>query len=119
MLSTACGGGGDEADNVLPSQDASLVQTGSEAYGAYCAACHGSDLRGTDQGPSFLSEVYEPNHHADIAFLFAAQRGVSSHHWQFGDMPAVDGVTSEEIEAIVAFVRESQRLEGFEEYPPS
>ncbi|MBT8192335.1 MAG: cytochrome c [Acidimicrobiia bacterium] len=118
LLGAACGSAGVEADNGISSHDPALVQTGSEAYGVYCAACHGPDLMGTNQGPSFLSAVYEPGHHADIAFLLAAQRGVSSHHWRFGDMPAVEGVTSEDIEAIVAFVRETQRVEGFEPYPP-
>ncbi len=65
-----------------------------------------------------LSAIYEPDHHADIAFLLAAQRGVSAHHWRFGDMPAVAAVTAEDVAAIVALVRETQRLEGFEPYPP-
>jgi hypothetical protein len=65
-----------------------------------------------------LSEVYEPSHHADAAFLLAVQRGVSEHHWPFGDMPAVEGVDEAQVAAIVAFVRETQRTEGFERYPP-
>jgi hypothetical protein len=33
-------------------------------------------------------------------------------------MPPIDGLTPEDVEAIVAFVRETQRIEGFESYPP-
>ena len=87
-------------------------------YQASCAQCHGVDLRGTNEGPSHLSEIYEPNHHADVAFLLAVRRGTPAHHWSFGAMAPVDGLTDEDVEAIVAFVREQQRIEGFEPYPP-
>ena len=95
-------------------QDPELVEAGAELYAAHCAECHGSDLQGTDQGPSHLSIIYEPNHHADGAFLFAVQNGVRAHHWDFGDMLPIEGLNPEEVEAIIAFVRERQRVEGFE-----
>ncbi|MDH3190021.1 MAG: cytochrome c [Acidimicrobiia bacterium] len=116
LLVAACGGGSSEAD--IPTQDPDLVAVGADLYAANCAECHGTDLRGTDKGPSHLSEVYEPNHHADGAFLFAVQAGSRGHHWSFGDMPPVGGLSTEDVEAIVAFVREQQRIEGFEPYPP-
>ncbi|HLF62028.1 MAG TPA: cytochrome c [Acidimicrobiia bacterium] len=95
-------------------QDPELVEAGAELYAANCAECHGSDLRGTDKGPSHLSIIYEPRHHADGAFVFAIQRGSRAHHWPFGDMPPIEGLNADEIEAIIAFVREQQRVEGFE-----
>lgn len=115
ILVTACVVG---SNTDIPLQDPALVEAGSELYEANCAECHGSDLRGTDRGPSHLSIVYEPGHHADGAFLFAVQRGSRAHHWSFGDMPPIEGLSPEHVEAIVAFVRENQRLEGFESYPP-
>jgi mono/diheme cytochrome c family protein len=99
-------------------QDPELVEAGAALYSANCAECHGSDLRGTEKGPSHLSIIYEPNHHADGAFLFAVQRGVRAHHWDFGDMPPIEGLKPEDIEAIIAFVREHQRVEGFDSNPP-
>lgn len=112
LLSVAgCGGGG--TDDVA-AQDPALVAEGSDLYAANCAECHGEDLRGTEQGPPFLSPIYEPGHHSDGAFLLAVQTGVRAHHWNFGDMPPVEGLTPEDVEAIVAFVRETQRTEGFE-----
>lgn len=116
MLLTACGSASPEVD--IPIQDPDLVAAGEELYVANCAECHGADLRGTDKGPSHLSEVYEPGHHADGAFLFAIQVGSRAHHWRFGDMPPVEGLSTEDVEAIVAFVREQQRIHGFEPYPP-
>lgn len=99
---------------VIEPQDPELVEAGAELYAANCAECHGSDLRGTDKGPSHLSIIYEPRHHADGAFVFAIQRGSRAHHWPFGDMPPVEGLSPEDIEATIAFVREQQRVEGFE-----
>ena len=105
-------------DTGIAPQDPELVLTGEELYQANCAECHGTDLRGTDKGPSHLSIVYEPNHHGDGAFLLAIQRGVRAHHWPFGDMAPVAGLTQDDTAAIIAFVREQQRLHGFEPYPP-
>ena len=98
--------------------DPELVETGADLYATNCAQCHGTDLRGTDQGPSLLSEVYEPSHHGDGAFLVAVMVGVAAHHWNFGPMPPVVGLAGQDVEAIVAFVRDRQQSEGFEPYPP-
>lgn len=99
-------------------QDPELVAAGEPVYQASCAACHGTDLRGTDKGPSHLSVVYEPSHHGDAAFVLAVQNGVRSHHWPYGDMTPVPGLSDEDLDAIVAYVRENQRINGFEPYPP-
>jgi mono/diheme cytochrome c family protein len=114
LVLTACGSSTDTGDKGISPQDPGLVAEGAGMYQASCASCHGGDLRGTDRGPSFLSIVYEPGHHSDVAFLFAVQRGTNAHHWRFGDMPRIDGVTPEDVDAIVAFVRETQRVEGFD-----
>jgi mono/diheme cytochrome c family protein len=116
LVAAACGGQTGEIN--IPPQNPELVAAGAELYVTHCAECHGNDLRGTDKGPSHLSIVYEPNHHADGAFLFAVQRGSRAHHWSFADMPPIEGLSVDDIDAIVAFVRETQRLEGFEPYPP-
>ena len=91
---------------------------GEPLYQQYCAACHGSDLRGTAAGPSHLSIVYEPNHHGDAAFALAVRNGVRQHHWNFGDMQPVQGLTDAQIATITAYVRDQQRIHGFEPYPP-
>jgi mono/diheme cytochrome c family protein len=114
----ACASGGAAAGSDIDEQDAAMVEAGSALYEAHCAQCHGSDLRGSDEGPSHLSEVYEPDHHGDGAFLLAVRYGVRAHHWPFGDMEPVEGLTDGDVAAIVAFVRERQRIEGFEPYPP-
>ncbi len=102
----------------VPEQDPELVELGEPLYQQHCAQCHGADLRGTDLGPSQLSIVYEPNHHGDAAFLAAVSRGSPAHHWDFGPMPPIPGLSQEDVAAITAFVRERQRIEGFEPYPP-
>ena len=56
--------------------------------------------------------IYEPNHHSDVAFLRAAQVGSRAHHWGFGNMPPVPGVSEAEVVRIVAYVRWLQRQAG-------
>lgn len=110
--------GARENDFNIPVQDPFLVAEGDILYQANCASCHGADLRGTDLGPSHLSVVYEPGHHGDGAFALAAINGVRGHHWEFGDMAPIPGLSQEDMERIIAFVRETQRIDGFEPYPP-
>lgn len=104
--------------STIPTQDAALVGLGETLYEANCAECHGADLRGTDRGPSHLSQVYEPGHHSDDAFWLAVLQGSRQHHWRFGDMEPISGLSRQDVDAIVAFVRERQRIDGFEPYPP-
>lgn len=90
------------------------IQQGKLAYKDNCASCHGADLKGTRQGPPFIHKVYEPSHHGDEAFYRAAANGVRAHHWRFGDMPPVPGVTREEVGDIIAYIRAQQRQQGIE-----
>lgn len=95
-------------ERAVPAEFAS----GAELYAASCAACHGEAALGTTVGPPLVHIIYEPNHHADISFIFAAERGVQAHHWGFGDMPPVPGVTREQVTEIVGYVRWLQREAG-------
>jgi mono/diheme cytochrome c family protein len=88
--------------------------SGAELYAQACATCHGEDLRGTDQGPPFLDPIYEPGHHADQAFVLAALAGARAHHWDFGNMPPIEGITQDQVLAIVDYVREQQRAAGID-----
>ena len=87
---------------------------GATVYQARCASCHGSDLRGSDNGPSLLSIVYEPGHHGDDSFRSAIRNGVGQHHWAFGNMPAVPDITDEQIERVIIFIRTQQDELGFD-----
>ena len=87
---------------------------GRSLYGQACAVCHGQALEGTNAGPTFLSRIYAPGHHADISFIFAVERGVRAHHWDFGNMAPVEGLEHEQVLAIIAFIREQQAAAGIE-----
>ncbi len=87
---------------------------GAAVFERNCAQCHGREAKGTDKGPPLVHKIYEPGHHADVAFYLAVRRGVPSHHWNFGNMPPFPGVTDEEIAEIVAYVRGLQRAAGIE-----
>ena len=87
---------------------------GATIYEARCASCHGGDLRGTDEGPTQLSIVYEPNHHSDDSYRSAIRTGAAEHQFNFGDMEPVADITDEQIESVIAYVRAQQELLGFE-----
>lgn len=85
---------------------------GKKLFGTHCAACHGDALQGSDKGPPLLHRIYEPSHHADIAFQLAVKNGVRAHHWQFGDMAPVPQVNPDDVAHITAYVRAEQRKVG-------
>lgn len=85
---------------------------GKKLFGTHCASCHGAALQGSDKGPPLLHRIYEPSHHADIAFQLAAKNGVRAHHWPFGDMAPVPQVTPDDVAHITAHVRAEQRKAG-------
>jgi len=85
---------------------------GEGFYNANCAACHGPKGTGTQTGPPLVHIIYEPNHHSDAAFRRAAELGVVPHHWSFGPMPPVAGVTDADMDRIIGYVRWLQRQGG-------
>ncbi|MEM5501334.1 cytochrome c [Ahrensia kielensis] len=86
---------------------------GEVAFNENCAACHGQNAVGQDGvAPPLVHPIYEPSHHGDQAFVMAAQRGTRQHHWPFGDMPPVEGITDTEIQSIIVYVRALQRENG-------
>jgi len=87
---------------------------GERLFNDTCARCHGAEAAGTDAGPPLVHIVYEPNHHADIAFQRAVALGAPAHHWRFGNMPPVPGVDEAAVERITAYVRWLQRRAGIE-----
>jgi mono/diheme cytochrome c family protein len=113
LVLAGCAGDPPGADADVGGADA-VVAAGAEAFAANCAVCHGPAADGTTLGPPLVHEVYEPSHHGDAAFLSAVRNGVQPHHWDFGPMPPLPGVSDEDVAAIVAWVRAQQRRAGIE-----
>lgn len=95
------------SQNLMPN-----AAQGKRLFEKNCATCHGIDLKGSDKGPPFLHPVYQPSHHGDAAFQMAVKNGSRAHHWRFGDMPPVQGLTPDDVFHITAYVRQVQRLNG-------
>jgi len=93
------------------------AKVGQTLFQENCAACHGDNGSGSDQGPPLIHDIYNPGHHADGAFFVAASRGVRGHHWRFGNMPPQPQVTARQVEKIVRFVREVQAANGIKSVP--
>ena len=86
---------------------------GQRIFEGACAACHGTNAVGIEgAGPPLIHIIYEPSHHADESFQRAVAMGVRSHHWRFGDMPPIGGLTPGDVAMVIAYLREIQRANG-------
>ena len=97
----------------MPATLSPEAKAGQQAFAANCASCHGTDAEGrAGIAPPLIHKIYEPSHHSDMAFVMAARNGVRAHHWPFGNMAPVPGLTDPELAGIISFVREVQVANG-------
>jgi len=94
-----------------------VALAGKGLFEENCAACHGQNASGTKRGPPLVHDIYNPRHHADEAFFFAAKFGVRQHHWPYGNMPPQSHVTEEQLGKIVRYIRELQTANGISYRP--
>ena len=90
------------------------TELGKSIYQGKCMSCHGIAARGTNKGPPLVHRIYRQNHHPDMAFHLAVKNGVKQHHWNFGHMPTIDGITPEQVEHVIGYVRNEQRRAGIQ-----
>ena len=103
------------AEVKIPENLSAQALIGQRAFDAKCASCHGANAAGqAGVAPPLVHDIYRSGHHGDAAFLVAARNGVRSHHWRFGNMPPVDGITDAELKSIVRYVRELQKANGID-----
>jgi cytochrome c len=92
--------------------------TGNAALGQtifenICSTCHGRNGSGNaEAGPPLIHKIYEPSHHGDESFQRAVALGVKSHHWKFGNMPAIKGLTRGDVAMVTEYIRQIQRANG-------
>ena len=112
--------GGDD-EPVASTPEARLAQ-GEELFQANCATCHGPDLLGTFVGAPLLHEIYAPDQFADDDIRAAVANGVTPTNWDFSGMPAFPNLDTDDVEALIAYIRSSQRaagLAGFDSAAPN
>jgi mono/diheme cytochrome c family protein len=111
---TGATGCGERAEVVQfdPGPAPAELVSGERLFEEQCSRCHGQRAAGSDLGPPLVHGYYEPNHHADAAFQRAVRFGVQPHHWNYGPMPPVEGVTPAQVDEITAYVRWLQRRAG-------
>ena len=123
LLAVGCGEEGAtrgetaESNNAEKAQEtgtflSDMAREGEELFDANCSVCHGENATGTNQGPTLIDRIYHPGHHSDVSIRNAVSRGVQQHHWVFGDMAPVAGVSEDDVEEIICYVRELQRAGG-------
>ncbi|MCY4608870.1 MAG: cytochrome c [bacterium] len=99
----------------VPATLSARAQAGQKTYEANCASCHGGNAAGQDGlAPPLVHIIYEPGHHGDESFQRAVALGVRAHHWPFGDMPPVEGLSRSDVAEIIAYIRELQRANGIQ-----
>lgn len=97
----------------LPDAFSANAQVGQQVFDAKCAMCHAVNADGREGvAPPLVHKIYEPGHHGDESFQLAAAIGVRAHHWSFGNMPPVEGITRGDVAMIIEYVRELQRANG-------
>ena len=123
VLLVGCGEGDDDeysAADATGSQTVSVsvpdlsdvALQGAELFTGNCSECHGATAGGSSQGPPLVDKIYEPGHHADFSFVRAVDVGSPQHHWNFGDMEPVPGLSPEDVNKIICYVRELQYADG-------
>ena len=101
------------ADVELPETLSETALIGKNIFDAACAACHGQNAAGQNGvAPPLVHRTYEPSHHSDMAFVMAARNGVQAHHWNFGNMPPIEGLTDGDVMMVARYVRELQQANG-------
>ena len=103
---------GTEQDSTTGPSSPNTGRTGEELFRANCSVCHGVDAFGTNQGPPLVDKTYHPGHHPDFSIRNAISKGVRQHHWFFGDMPPVAGVSPDDAEKIICHIRDTQLANG-------
>ena len=97
----------------IPAELSGLAIIGKRGFDKNCAVCHGQNAVGQDGvAPPLVHKIYEPSHHGDESFQRAVAIGERAHHWKFGNMPAIEGLTRADVKVITAYVRELQRHNG-------
>ena len=107
LMTVGCGGNGGSQQGT-----AHAVQAGETLFNANCSACHGVGAVGTNQGPPLIDRTYHPGHHNDFSIRNAIKNGVRSHHWDFGNMLPVAGVSEDDAEKIICYIRDTQLASG-------
>ncbi len=112
MHSGADNAAGPSADDIIVPEFSQIAQSGEVAFNENCAACHGINLVGSEIGPPLIHALYRPGHHSDNSIYSAAFNGVRAHHWDFGNMPPVEGITEAKVRWIIKYIREIQVVNG-------
>ncbi len=98
---------------IIPASLSENGKIGRRVYNNVCATCHAPNAVGqAGVAPPLIHKIYEPSHHGDESFQRAVALGVRAHHWPFGNMPPIDGLSRADVKYIIHYLREIQRENG-------
>ena len=113
-------GGGDEGERSTSASGFTIPSLSTQAldgkglFSEMCGSCHGAYGEGGDNGPPLIHALYSRAIFPDETVQKAIVEGAMARNWPFGDMPPVEGLGEDEIEGLVAFVREVQDANGID-----
>lgn len=92
-----------------------LAQQGRVVLNERCSECHGVDgTGGSRKGPPILHSMYRREIFPDFVFKRSVLEGKREKNWRFGPMAPVEGLSDQDLDGIIAFVREVQDASGIE-----
>lgn len=95
-------------DQAAARTSSAAMEQGRSAFAQHCAACHGRMAKGTAHGPGLLSgssDMREEDIRAAIG------KGVPNARGRHCEIGATSGIAPHDIDEIIAFLRELQRLQ--------
>ena len=107
-------GGGEENTRTAGSSGFTIPSLSTQAldgkglFSEKCGDCHGAYGEGSDNGPALIHALYDKTIFPDQAVRRAIVEGAVARNWPFGDMPPVEGLGEQEIDGLIAFLREVQ-----------
>jgi len=83
------------------------AQLGRNIINTQCAKCHGVDGTGDSKdGPPLLHPMYREEVYPDHHFKRVLKEGRPQTNWRFGPMPAQPQLSDEDINGVIAYIRE-------------
>ncbi len=99
-------------DRATPHTSSALMEQGRSAFARHCASSHGRLAGGTTSGPGLLGAPFGLSAMPDEAIRSAVLEGVPPRNDAYRPMGPSPEIAPGELDDIIAFLRELQRLQG-------
>ena len=99
-------------DQAAARTSSAMMEQGRTAFARHCASCHGRMAKGTSHGPGLLGKAFGASVMPDEAIRSAVLSGAPTENAAYCPMGASPKIAPGELDEIIGFLRELQRLRG-------